>query len=87
MTAVYIAEVLQSEPLEMKVMESGEFSRLKPGDYIIHDKESALVQQDDKNDTCLFLQMREETRLPRVQSGLKSMNIEDGKLYEILPGK
>ena len=82
----YIAEITQSDPLKMKVKESGAYSNLQDGDYIIDDVDSPIVQNDDKRNECSYLLWRESKGLAPAISGLASLNVpSDGKLYEILP--
>ena len=80
----YIAEITESEPLRLKVMEEGPFARLQQGDFIVLETHTARLQEDRRNGTDSFL--REEHLAGRkVVSGLKSLGVEDGNLREILP--
>lgn len=81
-TAIYIAEVTQKDPLRMKVMESGPFSKLKDGDYIIIESDSEQIQ-DDSRSTELLKEYAERGH-PLI-SGLKSLGVKDDQLYTILP--
>jgi hypothetical protein len=79
----YIAQVIKSNPLKMKVMEDGPFAHLKNGDFIILDGYSEKIQRDHQEHTNLFL---EEMQKP-VFSGLKSLGVKDGRIHRIFPGK
>jgi len=81
-TGRYIAEVIQEEPLRLKVEEEGPFANLRCDDFIINDLDSAQIQDEEKSTELL----REAQKLghPFV-SGLKSLGVADGKLHEILP--
>jgi hypothetical protein len=85
MIGTYIAEVVQANPLRLKVAEDGPFAHLKDGDFIISSRDTAKVQADQKNDTNFFLEERHKQGL-KTASGLKSLHVQDGKLHEILPG-
>lgn len=82
----YIAEVTQAVPLQMKVMETGPYSSLRDGDFIIREDKSAQLQRDDREGTTTFLtEMQQAGR--RVLSGLRKLNVvKVGILEEILPG-
>ena len=83
-TNLFIAEVTQSDPLQLKVEENGAFAHLKNGDFIIRERESAQLQQDCRDDTETFLEdQRKAGRL--VASGLKKLGVEDKRLHTILP--
>lgn len=84
-TDVYIAEVTQSEPLRLKVMEHGPLNKLTIEDAIIHEAETQIAQQDDIDNTCVFLQQRKDKGLKPAVSGLISLGVTDGLLREILP--
>ena len=55
-SGLYIVEVTQSDPLQLKVEETGPFAYLKNGDFIIRERESAQLQQDCRDDTETFLE-------------------------------
>lgn len=80
--ANYIAEVIQSIPLIVKVTESGPYAKLKSGswDFIVLREDSFQFQQDVRNDTNFYL----ENNTPL--SGLKSLGVTDDKLHEMLAG-
>lgn len=82
--STYIAQVTQSEPLQMKVEETGPFAHLKAGDFIIREQDTAQLQRDAREDTCAFLEAQRQAGR-KVISGLKCLGIKDGKLREILP--
>lgn len=85
---VYIAEVVEPEPLILKVEESGPYSNLKAGDYIIDTIDSPIVQHDDRENECSYLLWRESKGLVPPISGLLSLGVpSDGKLHEILPAR
>jgi hypothetical protein len=80
----YIAKVTSSEPLRMKVTESGPFANLKEGDFIIREEDTAQFQKDCREETCVFLE--KELKAGRtVGSGLKDCGVKDGELRKILP--
>jgi len=81
----YIAEVVEEDPLMLKVEEDGPFSRLKAGDFggdfgIIEDESREF--QDKRKVRELVLRYAEKSR--PLASGLRSLGVEDGKLHEIL---
>jgi hypothetical protein len=80
----YIAEVIQTEPLRLKVEESGQYANLKDGDFIVNESKTLLLQQDAREDTTFFLQ-QEQKAGRKVVSGLAALGVEDGKLHEIFP--
>jgi len=81
MSGHYIAEVVEENPLVLKVEEEGSFSRLKDGDFGIVEGES-LEFQDEEGAKRL---VQEYAQKPRpLASGLKSLGIDDGKLHTIL---
>lgn len=75
----YIAEVVKSDPLVLKVEESGFYSKLKSGDFIVLADKTVILQQSGADS---FLESVKESK-SKVLSGLKSLGIEDGKLKEI----
>jgi hypothetical protein len=79
---LYVAEVTQKDPLRMKVEESGPYAHLKEGDYIIREEDTIKIQQDNREDTCVFLSEKYENNV-KVGSGLKSLGLD--KLRYILP--
>lgn len=81
----YIAEVIQHNPLHLKVEESGPYANLRGEDFIIMGRESAAVQRDHRDNTCEFL-TQIQLRGGKVLSGLYSLGVVDGRLHEILPG-
>ncbi len=80
---MYIAQVTQSDPLRMKVEESGPYANLKDGDFIILQRETAQLQRDNREDTCTFLQAQQQAGC-RVISGLKSLGVTDNELHLML---
>jgi len=83
-TELYIAEVIQSKPLQMKAEEIGAFSYLKAGEYIICEEHTVKLQEDRKNEGSVFLEEMKNKGIKPL-SGLKSLNVVSGKLHEILP--
>ena len=83
-TQLYIAEVTQSEPLCLKVEETGPFSNLKAGDFILRDEYSEQLQNDCRNDGKVFLESMKNKGIKPL-SGLRSLGVTSGKLHEILP--
>ena len=83
----YIAEVIKTEPLQLKVKENGSFACLEQGDFIISRSNSAEVQRDRNEGTCPFL-TRMKSKGIKVVSGLKSLGVpQAGKMYTILPSE
>ncbi|HAU07484.1 MAG: hypothetical protein A2568_00795 [Candidatus Yanofskybacteria bacterium RIFOXYD1_FULL_44_17] len=79
----YIAQVIEEEPLVLKVEESGPYSRLKGEDFVIMENDSLRAQGDDETAQEL---LREAVRRGKpLRSGLKSLGVKNGKLHEILP--
>lgn len=84
MIGTYIAEVTGIGPLVMKVQESGPFSCLKEGDFIIQEVATERLQEDNREGENTFL----KTMISgghKVLSGLASLGVTDGKLHEMLP--
>ncbi|KKT02775.1 MAG: hypothetical protein UV80_C0002G0242 [Candidatus Peregrinibacteria bacterium GW2011_GWF2_43_17] len=81
---MYIAQVTQSDPLKMKVEESGPYASLKNGDFIILRPETAQLQRDNREDTCTFLQAQQQAGR-QVISGLRSLGVTDKELHLMLP--
>jgi hypothetical protein len=81
--AYYIAEIIKSSPLIMKVMEDGPFANLKDGDFIILDGYSGEIQRDHRECTNVFLEVIQKP----VFSGLKSLGVKDGRIHRIWPAK
>ncbi|MFC1756906.1 hypothetical protein ACFLZC_02000 [Patescibacteria group bacterium] len=79
---LYIAEVIQEEPLRLKVEETGPYASLRWDDFIISDFESEQIQDDEKSTE--LLRKAQKSGHPFF-SGLKSLGVDDGKLHEILP--
>ena len=86
MLANYIAEVTQSDPLQMKVVEDGPFARLRHGDFVILERETEQFQKDCREDTNVFLESEYKAGR-KVISGLKKLSVTDNRLHEILPGE
>lgn len=87
----YIAEIVQerrnNNPMIVKVMEEGSFSCLKDyGDFGIMKHETTMLQEDDLNDTSNYF-LEQEKHHRRVESGLKRLGVEDGKLHYIYSSK
>lgn len=80
----YIAQVVQNDPLEIKVQETGPYAHLKDGDFIIREQDTMQAQRDDKEDTCVFLAAEHQAGR-RVMSGLESLGVTDGRLRLMLP--
>jgi len=79
----YIAEVVQENPLILKIEESGPYSRLRGEDFVIFEKDSLRAQGDDLTAQALLVEALERGR--PLRSGLKKLGVEDGVLHEILP--
>lgn len=79
----YIAEVIQSEPLIVKVTEDGPYAKLKAvsDDFIVLKDETEQFQEDVRNDTNFYL----ESKYQYALSGLKSLGVMDGKLHKMMP--
>lgn len=83
----HIAEIIQVEPLRLKVTENGPLASLRAGDFVVSEIDTLEFQEDDRADRCDWLKkQRSSGRLP--VSGLASLGVSDtsGRLYEILPG-
>ncbi len=78
----YVAEVVEEDPLVLKVMEEGLLSRLKDGDFIVREEFTRRLQENEESAAAL-LKERQEYRRPLV-SGLASLGVTDGRLHEIL---
>ncbi len=82
----YIAEVVQSDPLTVKIEEHGPYEKIKGDDCIIDEIGTESVQKDDAVNTCMYLLWRDKNGWRPLISGLKSLGVpNDGKLHEILP--
>ncbi|MFZ5364972.1 MAG: hypothetical protein ACOZBH_02100 [Patescibacteria group bacterium] len=79
----YIAQVVQSSPLVLKVKDSGPLAKLRDGDFMILQSQSAQLQEDVKNHSCVFLK-ESVSNHRKVVSGLRSLGVDFG-LREILP--
>jgi len=86
--STFIAEVIQEEPLIVKVTETGPYSRLKQagGDFIIMRSDTEQFHADIENDTNIFLESHDEDD-KRPLSGLKSLGVHDDTLRYMFPGK
>ena len=83
-TGFYVAEVLEENPLVLKVEEQGPYSRLKSGDYILINDFSERIQDSAQEAGVL----REAVlRGKPFLSGLASLGVTDGKMHEILPAE
>jgi len=79
----YIAEVIEEEPLRLKIGESGVYSNLKNGDFIVLENESTRLQSEEES--ALILKEYSDRGQPLV-SGLRSLGVpQDGNLHTILP--
>jgi len=77
----YIAQVTNSDPLQVKVQESGPYASLRDGDFIIQEADTEQFQRDCREDTNVILESGRE-----FISGLESLGVTDNKLRHILPG-
>ncbi len=83
-TVSHIAEVLQSDPLIVKITEEGPLSRLKESShFIVLETETKKVQGSEEESTQ-FLAEAVKKGKPLI-SGLRSLGIGDNVLHEILP--
>jgi hypothetical protein len=80
----YIGEVITSDPLRVKVQESGPFANLHEDDIIIWEWETAVIQNGSQEETDALFAHHKERKRPYI-SGLKSLGVTDGELHEILP--
>ncbi len=78
----FIAEVIDEDPLLLKVQEHGPYAKLNSRDYIILEDKSLLLQNDDTHQE--LLRSSAERGHPLV-SGLKVLGVTDGNLHKILP--
>ena len=84
MLGTYLAEVVEQDPLVLKVEETGPYARLKDGDYIILEEDSARAQSKDDAISTALLEEYVDSGHP-LMSGLAQHGVTDGKLREILP--
>ena len=83
MLGTYIAEVIEENPMKLKVQETGPFANLKEGsDFVILTDKSILIQ--DEKCTQELLRHQYESGRPLL-SGLKSLGVDDGEIHQILP--
>ena len=80
----YIAEVTQENPLRLKVEERGAFANLQDGDFIINERDSAIIQDPDESRSTALLAEAKQNGHPFV-SGLRKLGVTDGQLHEMLP--
>jgi hypothetical protein len=80
-TANYIAEVVTTDPLVLKVEEDGPYARLKDGDFILRQSDTLVLQRDMVNGTEEFIKNCKRPPL----SGLKVLGAPNGKLCESGP--
>lgn len=77
----YIAEVVEENPLVLKVEEEGPFSRLRGDDFGVVEEESLEFQDKEKAEELV----RKYAQRPKpLASGLRGLGIDDGKLHTIL---
>jgi hypothetical protein len=82
-TRLYIAEVIQEDPLRVKVTEKGPYAKMRDSEILIFESETERIQSDEKRRE-LFKEYADR-KFPLI-SGLKCLNApNDGKFYEILP--
>lgn len=81
----YVGEVVQQDPLVVKVCEDGPYARLKDGDFIILKNDSVIFQSEDNEKIGKLLQKASDSGNP-FASGLLSLGITDGCIHEMLPG-
>ncbi len=80
----FIARVTSFIPLEVEVVEEGEYANLSRNRFDILHEETAQFQKDRREDSNVFLETENlEGRI--VVSGLRSLGITDDKLHEIIP--
>lgn len=84
-TQAYIAEVSQEEPLRLKITENEKdpLHSLKDEEYVIDAVGTAQIQGDVESQQAL-LKLRVEGGHP-LKSGLKTLGVQDGEIYTILP--
>ncbi|MFA6338716.1 MAG: hypothetical protein WCW87_01495 [Candidatus Paceibacterota bacterium] len=73
----FIAEVVTKDPLVIKITEEGLLSVLKQGDYVIYESFSADIQNIESQNNVI--------EKFKMYSGLRSLGVTDGKIYEICP--
>lgn len=78
----YVAEVIEEEPLRLKVTEAGSFSNLKNEDFVIRENESCLAQDENSSQKLLSDAVLKGNPL---LSGLASLGITDGTIHELFP--
>ena len=81
----YIAQVVQADPLRVKVTEAGPHANLIEEDFVIKAQQTLMIQQDARDDTCVFLQQQLDAGR-KVYSGLESLGVSGGRsMRDILP--
>lgn len=80
-TRMFIGEVLTSDPLTIKVQETGVLARVK--DYLIWEKETEKFQSSEEG-AYELMKMYADNGHPLI-SGLKKLGVEDNELHDILP--
>ena|SRR6056297_1649152 len=75
---LFIAEVLTSHPLKVKVKESGPLSCLRQGQFMVLANETEQLQDDISNKENIFFKKH-----PHTRTGLQSLGVEDNKLHEL----
>lgn len=86
MRGTYIAEIIQENPLIVKVEEGWTPYCLKDGTggFVIYEDESAKLQNPDATKFTEVLEEYKKRGYP-LRTGLKNFGIEDGLIHEILP--
>jgi hypothetical protein len=71
----YVAEIISTSPLHLKIEESGPFSKLKPGDYIIDYNLTELYNHVNSDESTREQEQEFLNALPKsgLASGLTSV--------------
>lgn len=80
----YIAEVIKSTPLRVKIIENGPYANVG-NDFVLLEGATEMLQADCRNKTNNYLEEVQKNN-KKVYSGLKKMGVTDNQLHEILPG-
>ena len=75
--ALCIAEVIQEEPLILKVEETGSCSKLNIADFVLDNVATPVFQSDDQHKIDIVLQEAVDNNNP-FMCGLKSLGVKDG---------
>lgn len=82
-TSWFLGEVIQEDPLVIKIAENGPLARIKVGDFTILERETAILRENG-DDLQKILHEQYMSGRP-VQTGLLSYgSVKKGKLHSVL---